>query len=353
VTPSEPSFGEARARTLQRVLTTCYPVAQTPKELIWTLNKARLYRYTPRGGAADRRYAVPLLLVFALINRPYILDLRPGYSFVEYMLATGFDVYLIDWGSPGLEDRELALDDYVLEYLPRAIRKMQAASGSDQVSLLGWCLGALLTVLYAALRPDDGLRNLILLTAPVDFSDKRSGGFVSWLAEDGFDVERVLQTFGNVPGELIDYGAKALRPAESYVGTYQQLFGRLDDPEAVESWHAMNTWVNDVIPVTGASFRQLVQGLYRENALMNGSLYMRGKRVDLGRVRASVLNVIAERDHIVPPPQSATVAEKLGSRDKQELRIAAGHIGIMAGRAARQSTWPHIEAWLALRSRQT
>ena len=138
-------------------------VAQTPKRTIWTLNKARLYRYTPVVPEAERK-PIPLLLVFAIMNRPYVLDLRPGNSFVEYMVGKGYDVYLLDWGSPGPEDAGLTFDDYALEYLPRAIRKVRAVSGSDEFSLLGWCLGALISTLYASLRPDDGLRNLLLLT---------------------------------------------------------------------------------------------------------------------------------------------------------------------------------------------
>src|SRR5947209_11091763 len=158
---------EEQMRTLKRVLTTKYPVAQTPKETVWTLNKAKLYRYIPVL-PPEQRHPVPLLLIFALINRSYILDLRPGNSFVEYMVQHGYDVYLLDWGVPGPEDRNLKLDDYVLEYLPRAIRKLKSVSGNDELSILGWCIGALLTTMYAALRPET-LRNLILLTAPLDF----------------------------------------------------------------------------------------------------------------------------------------------------------------------------------------
>ena len=116
--------------TLLRVSTSHATVAQTPKQVIWTLNKAKLYRYIPVV-PAEQRHKVPLLLVFALMNRPSILDLRPGNSFVEYMVEQGYDVYLLDWGVPGLEDKELKFDDYVLGYLPRAIRKLKAVSGCE------------------------------------------------------------------------------------------------------------------------------------------------------------------------------------------------------------------------------
>ncbi|HEV3309257.1 MAG TPA: alpha/beta fold hydrolase [Chloroflexota bacterium] len=340
---------EESLRTLRRVMTTRYPVAQTPKELIWSLNKAKLYRYVPVVHP-ENRHPVPLLLVFALINRSYILDLRPGNSFVEYMVSKGHDVYLLDWGIPGPEDKALTFDDYVLDYLPRAIRKLKTVSGSDEFSLLGWCIGAILTTVYAALRPGDGLRNLILLTAPLDFSDRQCGGLIRWVSDENFDVERVVQSYGIVPGEVIDYGAKALRPVENYISNFLRLWDNLDDPKIVDSWHAMNTWVNDVIPMTGGSFKQLIVDFYRENRLMNGTLTIRGERVDLGHLCAALLNVIAENDHIVPPPESEPTAGVVGSADATTIRVPGGHIGIMAGSGAVKNTWPKIDDWLAVRS---
>ncbi|MGA7460485.1 MAG: alpha/beta fold hydrolase, partial [Candidatus Korobacteraceae bacterium] len=179
-----------RLKTLTKVMTTKAAIAQTPKELVWAINKAKLYRYTPVV-PAEQRHPVPLLLVFALMNRPYILDLRPGHSFVEYMVKQGYDLYLLDWGAPGPEDKNLKFDDYTLDYMPRAIRKMKAISGSEEFSLLGWCIGAILTSIYSALRPDDGLRNLILLTAPLDFSNKQGLTFARWVDERYFDIDKV------------------------------------------------------------------------------------------------------------------------------------------------------------------
>ncbi|MGO8948086.1 MAG: alpha/beta fold hydrolase [Ktedonobacterales bacterium] len=340
---------ERTLATLQHVLATPYPIAQTPKEVIWTLNKAKLYHYIPVAPPL-RRHPVPLLLVFALMNRPSILDLRPGSSFVEYMVQKRYDVYLLDWGAPGLEDQRLAFDDYVLDYLPRALRKLKSFSGASEFSLLGWCMGALITTMYAALRPYDGLRNLLLLTAPLDFTDKQSGGFMRWANDQHLDVEKLLVSFGNVPGEFLDYGAKALKPYDNYIGHYVRLWKNLDDPKAVESWHAMNTWVNDLIPLAGGVYRQLIEDFYRRNRLITGTMRLRGEPVNLNRVRASVLNVLAEQDHIVPPAQTENAMDCFGGPDKQLLRIPGGHIGMMAGSAAVQRTWPQIEGWLRTRS---
>src|SRR6516225_2108539 len=339
-----------KAQTFKRLLTTDARVAQTPKTVVWALNKAKLYHYAP-AVAPEKRKKLPLLMVFAIMNRPHVLDLRPGHSFVEYMLARGYDLYLLDWGAPGPEDRNLKFDDYVLEYLPRAIRKVKSVSGRDEFSMLGWCLGALISTLYAALRPDDGLKNLALLTAPLDFSDKTAGGFIRWTSHQAFNPDKIVDTFGNVPGEMIDYGAKALKPVENFVRNYLNLWDNLDNPKVVESWHAMNTWVRDNIPMAGGAYRQLINEFYKENRLIEGTLMLRGERVDLGKLTANVLNVIAEADHITPPCQSEGVMPRIGSQDKEVFRVRGGHIGIMAGSGAEKNTWPHIEQWLAARQR--
>ncbi|MGB6131660.1 MAG: alpha/beta fold hydrolase [Acidobacteriaceae bacterium] len=353
----EPAFAASNAAAgfakrlslFSRVLTTKALIAQTPRDLVWALNKAKLYRYRPAVDA-EKRHRVPLLLIFAIMNRPSILDLRPGHSFIEFMVGRGFDVYLLDWGAPGYEDRHLKLDDYALEYLPRVIRKVKAIAGVEEFSMLGWCIGAILTTIYAALRPDEGLRNLLLLTAPLDFSNHTGVTFARWTDERCFNVDLILDTFGNMPGEMIDSGAKALKPVENYITNYCKLWDNLDDPRAVESWHAMNTWVTDNIPMAGAAYRQLIVELYRHNRLIRNELIVRGERVDLGRMRANLLTVIAEGDHITPPCQSETLLTKAGSRDKEVYRIAGGHIGIMAGSGAPRSTWPHLEEWLSARS---
>ena len=336
------------ARSAVKVATTRARIASTPRQAIWTLNKATLYRYTPVL-PAEERHPVPLLLIFALMNRPSILDLRPGNSFIEWMLQRGYDVYLLDWGAPGPEDSELGFEDYVLEYMPRAVRKIRAVSGSESISVLGWCIGALLTTLYGALRPD-GLANLILLTAPLDFSHPERIALARMTDDQYLNEDLLLKAYGNMPAALIDYGAKMLKPVENFVGNWVRLLDNLDKPKLVDSWHAMNTWVTDGIPMAARTYRQLINDFYREDRLMKGTLALRGEKVDLGRLVADLLVVIADDDHITPPCQSETIVEKVGSADKQLLRVAGGHIGIMAGSGAVKSTWPKIDAWLGPRS---
>ncbi len=324
-------------------------IDQTPRQLIWTLNKTKLYRYTPVL-PEEKRHRLPLLLVFALMNRPSILDLRPENSYVQYMLNHGYDLYLLDWGIPGLEDKHLKFDDYTLEYLPRAIRKLKSFTGCDEFSMLGWCIGAILATSYASLRPDDGLRNLILLTAPLDFSNEDMT-FARWIKEPNFNVDAVLEAFGNMPGEMMDAGARMLKPVENLIGNYLRLWDNIDNPHAVTAWQAMNTWVTDNIPLAGGAFRQLVVDLYRNNRLLKGEWFLRGERVDVRRIKANLLTIIAEADHITPPCMSTPIVDMVSSKDKTLHHIHGGHIGIMVGSSASKVTWPYMDEWLGKRSK--
>jgi polyhydroxyalkanoate synthase subunit PhaC len=337
------------AANLVKVTTTKAAIGQTPRQALWTLNKATLFRYTPVV-PEEKRHPVPLLLVFALMNKSAILDLRPGNSFVEFLLQKGYDVYLLDWGTPGPEDAQTGLGDYALEYMPRAIRKLKSFSGSEQFNLLGWCIGAMLCTLYASLRPAEGLKSLILLTAPLDFTEHDKISLAKMTEERFFDLDRVLQVFGNMPAGLIDYGAKMLKPVENFAGGYTRLLDNLGNTKVVDSWHAMNTWVSDAIPLAGAAFRQFIVDLYRGNKLVKGTMTVRGEQVDLKQLRASLLNVIGEDDHITPPCQSENILELVGSTDKEILRLPGGHIGLMAGSGAYKVAWPKIDAWLSKRS---
>ena len=177
-------------------------VGETPKELVWSLNKAKPYRYIPLV-EPEKQHRTPLLLVYALINKPFIFDLVPGRSFIEFMVENGFDVFLLDWGIPGLEDKNTTMDDYVVKYLYRAVRKVLRVSKSKDISILGYCIGATLTVAFAGAYPEVPIRNIVLLTAPVDFSHQPEGSMAVWLDEGRLDVDKLVDTVENIPGELI------------------------------------------------------------------------------------------------------------------------------------------------------
>jgi len=325
------------------------PVGMAPKETVWTLNKAKLFRYHPVK-PPEERFPIPLLLVYALINKPFIFDLVPGRSFVEFLLDQGFDVYLLDWGAPGLEDKNTTFDDYVSEYLHRAVRKVQRDSGSKEISMLGYCLGATIAVTYAATFPEVPLRNLLLLTAPIDFSNQPEGSMAMWLDEGRLDVDKLVDTYGNVPGELIRYWAKMLKPVENFSGAYINLLRMVDDAVAVRGWQAINRWVEDVIPFAGEAFRQFVLVYLRGNNLIKGQHMINGRPVEMANIDASLLNIVAKYDHLVAQSQSESIMDLVSSQDKQMMVIPSTHVGIMASSSAKYKLWPEIVNWLAERS---
>ena len=356
-TPDLPQFVADGKRAFNRTLaairavtqSSSYPVGLTPKEEIWSLHRLRLYRYTPRV-PVEQRQPIPILLVYAIITRPFIMDLRPGKSFVEFMLDRGFDVYLIDWGEPGPEDETTVFDDYAGEYLPRAIRRVLADSGADQLNLLGYCIGSVIALQYAALNPEGPVRNLVVLTPPVDQSQETDSKFGVWLDERWFDVDRVVDGMGNLPNIWIETAAQMLKPVANYVGAYVSLWERAEDPQAVKSWQAMHRWVHDGVDLPAETFRQWVRDYVRGNALLEGNHTVRGRPIDLGRITIPILSVLAEYDHIVPTAQSLPLPDLVGSDDVQVEILPAGHIGIMSGKHSKEFLWPLVADWLTERS---
>lgn len=333
-----------RALEMARALLTSpdAPVGLTPKELVWRKNKARLYRYIRTEPATHK---TPIFLVLPLINRAYILDLRPGASFVEFLLGEGFDVFLIDWGTPGDEDRALDVTTLITRYLPRAARAIQRTTGSDQMTVLGYCIGGTLAACFAALNPEI-TRNLVLLTAPLDFAN--AGQFGQMTRRDVFPVDRLVDTFPIVPGQVPEIGSKLLNPMSSYVGTYRQLWDKLADPTFdVTAWQAMYRWVNEGVPFAGAAFRQWIVEFYQENRLSRDALEMDGRPVRLSDIRCPLLNIAASRDQIAPRATTSIATERVSSADASEILVEGGHVGIVVGRNASQNLWPRVGVWLA------
>ncbi len=321
----------------------------TPKDEVWSLNRMRLYRYRPTRPERDR-HPTPVLLVYAIINTPFIFDLLPGKSFVEFMLDQGFDMYLLDWGDPGPEDEDITFDDYGAEFLPRAVRRVLEDSGADGLSMLGYCVGSTIALLYAALYPDGPLRNMVLLTPPLDQSHQEGALFDLWLNERWFDPDRTVEAFGNLSAEGIASGSQMLKAVANYVGAYVQLLDRVGDDADVEKWQAMHQWVHDGVDVPGAAFRQYIVDYMRRNAFAAGEHFVKGRRVDLADVKVPIMVAMADQDHIVPAGQAKGVEKLVGSTDVTTKVLHAGHVGLMAGRPAHQILWPAVAEWLGERS---
>jgi polyhydroxyalkanoate synthase len=292
---------------------------------------------------------VPVLLVFALINRSYIYDLRPGGSFVEFLLDAGYDVWLLDWGVPGDEDADLGLEYYVTRAIPAAMREIRRASGADETTLVGWCIGGTLCAMYAALYAAGPVRNLVLLTAPVDVSDNAL--YQRWTGRDDYRVEMMAEAYPSVPGPLIDVGNKLLKPVTNGFSTYRALWYSLYDGSAkIDQFKAFSKWVNDSPPFPGRAYVEWITWMYKENRLVSGRLRLRDRRVDLSEIEQNLLVVTAGADHIAPPGGTVPLLDLVASEDVTHLDRPGGHIGLMAGSRAKHEIWPELADWLGERS---
>lgn len=320
-------------------------VGVTPSRAVHHEDNVRLLQYEAK---VEQRYQTPLLVVFALVNRPYILDLRAGKSVVSHFVDRGFDVYNLDWGVPTPGDRHLAIRDYVLGYLNNAVEHICKRTGSDKVSILGYCMGGSMSAMYAALRPQR-VKNFISLAAPYDWSSKDSL-LCLWTDEKYFNVDRMIEVHGNAPPLWLQTSFLLLKPVQNLMEKYINFYENMEDEKFLDDFFAMETWLNDNIPVAGETFREFVKYCFQQNQLIQGRLEIGGERVDLRRLTCPLLNLVAQHDHLVPPSQSTPLNDAVGSPDRKTIHFPAGHIGMAVGSKAHRDLWPGVCTWLEERS---
>jgi polyhydroxyalkanoate synthase len=315
-------------------------MAQTPRDLVWKRDKARLWRYR----SDERRFRPPVLIVHSLVSKSYILDLLPGTSMIRYLLGEGFDMFLLDWVPPDPADAENTLETYVDEYILEAIGAVLDEAGDGEVTLIGYCFGGVLTLLLAAAHPELPIRNLMLMATPCDY---REMGFMSNMFREGrLNPDDVIDETGLVPANALDEGFQSLKPTE-YVTQRMNFFQNLWNDEFVAGFLAIAIWARDQVSFPGGVFRQTVERLIRQNALLKGVIPHGRGEVRLKDITCPFLNAYAEQDTITPAASSEPLAGLVGSEDVGELRLESGHIGFVAGRQAAKVARPQIRDWLA------
>jgi polyhydroxyalkanoate synthase len=316
----------------------------TPKHAVYSEDKLVLYRYQAAEGSPRR--PVPLLIVYALVNRPYMTDIQEDRSTIKGLLATGQDVYLIDWGYPDQADRALTLDDYVNGYLDRCVDFIREAHGVDRINLLGICQGGAFSLMYSSLHQDK-VRNLVTMVTPVDF--KTPDNLLSaWV--QNVDIDLAVDTMGNIPGELLNWTFLSLKPFSLTGQKYINMVDLLDDPDKVRNFLRMEKWIFDSPDQAGETFRQFIKDFYQHNGFINGGVLLGDDLVDLKRITCPVLNIFAMQDHLVPPDASKALKGLTSSSDYTELAFPGGHIGIYVSGKAQKEVTPAIGKWLNERS---
>ena len=317
-------------------------IGASPHETVLAGEGFRLLRYNS-GAVREKQCAV--LIVYALVNRPWVLDLEPGRSTIAQLIASGLDVFLIEWEDPLAEDQNRGFADYACRMLDECVDTVSRLRNESTVNLLGVCQGGTFTLCYTALYGHK-VRNLVTMVTPVNFQTE-DNVLSSWVRK--VDLDRLVGCYGNVPGSLLNALFVSLQPFRLGSKKYLDLADLADNPEGLRTFARMERWIADSPDQAGRAFCEFVGALFQRNALVRGELILDGKVVDLGNIRCPVLNVYALADHLVPASASSVLADHVASTDYSELTFDGGHIGIYVSRSAQEKVPPAVAGWLQAR----
>jgi polyhydroxyalkanoate synthase subunit PhaC len=314
-------------------------IAETPYDIVYEEDRIRLKHYHTEG---DPQLKTPLLVIYALINRDTMLDLQPDRSVVKTFQKEGIDLYMLDWGYPTRKDRYMTIDDHVNGYMGNVIDFIRNRHNLQKINLMGICMGGSFCVMYAALHPEK-IRNLVTTVTPTNF-DTDTGLLHIWMKS--LDADRMVDTYGNIPADLMNFGFLLLNPARLMIDKYVGFFENMDNKGFVENFVRMEKWIFDSPDVPGETFRQFVKDGYQKNLLIQSKMEVGGRKVELKNITMPVLNFYGMFDHLVPPAACEKLIEMIGSTDKENVSLDTGHIGIYVSSKCQREFAPKIARWL-------
>ncbi len=314
-------------------------VGASEKEAVYEEDKLVLYHFKAR---TEKQNPVPVLIVYALVNRPYMADLQEGRSMIQGLLDAGLDVYLIDWGYPDAAERFLTLDDYINGYINNCVDVIRERHNLNRINLLGICQGGAFSLCYTALNQQK-VKNLITTVTPVDFHTKDD--LLSNLVRN-VDIDTVVDSMGNVPGEVLNWTFLTLKPYRLTGQKYLDLVDILEDKDKAENFMRMEKWIFDSPDQAGETYREFIKQFYQQNGLVKGTVQIGNRTVDLMNITVPVLNIFAADDHLVPPDSSRALGGCIGTKDYTELEFPGGHIGIYVSGKAQKMIPPAVGEWL-------
>ncbi len=338
-------FGEAFHEATRRVLPVELrgheaPGGHSPHAVVAERGPVKILHYAARG---EKRYKTPILFSYSLINRYYILDFMPGRSLIEYLTGQGHTCYVIDWGVPTTSDRHKTWGDYTTGYVGFAVKTVLEREGVDNLHLYGYCMGGTLALAYTALRPE-GIRTFTAMAVPVDFHD--NGMLSTWTRPPFFNVDALVDAYGNVPTWLMEGGFRFMAPLGTMT-KWRDLWENREKEGFLDTWRQMERWSADNVPFPGELYRQYIRDCYQKNVFCQSEMRIDGERVDLKNITCPVLMILAQNDQIVPQPSAMALEPAVGSTDVTVVKLPTGHIGLSTSSKAPKVFWPAISKWLA------
>jgi len=314
----------------------------TNSEVVATRGRVRLLHYMP---TTNRSLRVPILFVYALINRYYILDIQPDRSVVRKYLDRGLDAYIIDWGYPRRVDRYERIEDYI-EYIDEFVDLIRERSGSESVNLHGYCIGGTFCAIYSAMYPEK-VNSLVIQAAPIDFSTN-AGVLNIWAKH--IDADKVVDTLGNVPASFLNTSFLLVSPARLLIDKYVNFYENAADENYVQSFMRMERWIFQSPDLTGEFYREFIKDFYQKNKLVKNEFKMGASTVDLQKITSPLLVIVANDDNLVTPDSTTPILELASSKDRELLRFGGGHIGMSVSPSAHKKLWSQAAEWVATRS---
>ena len=326
--------------TLQRI--SHVEVATTPKTLVWQRDHVKVYHYNRETPAKCK---IPCLVSFAMINRHDVLDIQPDRSLMKKLLDEGLDIYILDWGYPGEQDRYLTMEDYILGYLDDAVDFVRKSNKAPKINMLAICQGGTFSMIYASLKPEK-FNTLTTFVAPFDFKGNECMLY-RWTKD--IDVDAMVDSMGTIPGTMLDQGFGFLKPSMG-ISKYLGVMDSLHDEEKLLSFLRMEKWKADLPDIAGEMFRKYIKDLFRDNKLIKGEMELGGHKIDLKNMTVPYLNVYATEDNIIPNSSTLPVMDKIGSKDKTAYPFKGGNIGVFVGSKSQKELGPAVAKWIMERS---
>lgn len=307
----------------------------TPSEIIFSKGKMELIRYI-----SEKPGAKPIVITYAQINRFNLMDLKPDRSVIRNLLSHGFDVYLVNWGYSGSEDNKLSIKDY-FEYLDEAISLVCKSTNRQNIPLIGYCWGGLVSVIYAALKKNR-IESLTLIATPIDFGQDDSILAV-WSRE--LDIDKIIDEFGQFDPLILDAAFYLRNPARNY-DKYMKFIYKINDSAFVEDFLTLERWLHNTPPVPGEFARKIMKDCYQNNLLIANKMKVGDQTIKLNEIEFPLLTVYAEKDDLVSPNSSLAVNDIVASKEKKILHVTGGHVGLCISHSAHKQLWPDIGKWI-------
>jgi polyhydroxyalkanoate synthase len=318
-------------------------VGDTPNDIVY---ETRLFKLLHYRSLVKKVSPTPILVVYALINRSYVLDLQPNKSWIRNLLTQGFDIYLLDWKSPTRIDKFVSFDDYVNSYIDDCVEIVQNNNSAEKITLHGYCMGSSMSAMYTALH-EEKIKNLVAIAPVIDTS--KDSTVIANISRE-MDIDKLVSTIGFLPPEKLYECYSILKPFKQGVNKYFNLVENIENESFVQNFLRIEKWLYDTPPIAGETIKQWINDIYKNNLLFKNQFKLGKETIDLKKINVPLLNIVAEEDHLVSPECSVPLNEIVSSEDKRLIRFHTGHVGLIASSYSQNNVLPKVGQWLKTRS---